>query len=268
MKNARLLSVLMGLALVGASVAVGGVNAPEKTTAKYVCPPCPVDCHGVEYEKPGNCPKCHMPLVLKSSIKNVAILVYEGVELLDFAGPGEVFAAAGGHSGGGYNMYTIAGSTDAVTSQGFVSVNPKYAATKCPPPDILVIPGGRARSVIDDKALMAWIKETVPRTQVVLSVCNGALVLAYLGLLDGLEATTHHGSIEKLRDWTENTKVYEDRRFVDNGKIVTAAGVSAGIDAALHVVARLNGRDVAEGTARYMEYRWDPDPKVAHSESR
>ena len=165
-------------------------------------------------------------------------------------------------------MYTIAASTDPIVSQGFVSINPKYAVANSPTPDILVVPGGGVGSVIENKALMDWIKNTSRRAEIVFSVCNGALVLAMLGLLDGLEATTHHGSIATLRVWTNKTAVHENRRFVDNGKIVTAAGVSAGIDAALHLVARLNGRDAAERTARYMEYRWDPGPKVAQSDLR
>lgn len=188
--------------------------------------------------------------------RNVAIVLFDGVELLDFAGPGEVFSAAGGR--GAFDVFTVGGSAGTVRSQGFVTIRPEYTIADSPRPDILVLPGGGVGSVIDDAALMAWIKKTSREAELVLSVCNGALVLAKAGLLDGLEATTHHGSIASLRGLAPKTRVQENRRFVDNGKIVTAGGVSAGIDAALHVVERLLGPESARTTARYMEYRWDP----------
>ena len=103
---------------------------------------------------------------------------------------------------------------------------------------------------------MRWIQSTAANAEQVLSVCSGAMILAHAGLLDGLEATTHHGSIAALRSHAPKTVVHDDRRFVDNGKVVTAAGVSAGIDMSLHVVAKLLGRPAAAATARYMEYAW------------
>ena len=188
--------------------------------------------------------------------RNVAILLFEGVELLDFAGPGEVFSAAGGR--GGFKVFTVGATTEAITSQGFVTIRPEFSTATSPRPDILILPGGGVGSVLDDPTLMDWIKRSSRDAELVLSVCNGALVLAKAGLLDGLEATTHHGSIASLRKLAPRTKVHENRRFVDNGKIVTAGGVSAGIDAALHVVERLLGPSAARTTARYMEYRWEP----------
>lgn len=187
---------------------------------------------------------------------NVAIVVHEGVELLDFAGPGEVFAAAGG--GRAFNVYTVAPQAKPLTSQRFLSVTPRYSVADCPTPDILVIPGGNTRVLLQDKEFMAWAKKTVPQTQITLSVCTGAFVLAELGLLDDAEATTHFGSISFLKSKHPKVKVRENIRFVDNGKIITSAGVSAGIDSSLHVVARLCGLETAQKTARYMEYRWEP----------
>ena len=105
---------------------------------------------------------------------------------------------------------------------------------------------------------MAWIRQ-VSEDATILSVCNGALVLAKLGLLDGLDATTHHGSIESLRGWSKKIRVHDDARFVDNGRIITSAGVSAGIDASLHLVGRLLAPDIARATAEYMEYDWRPE---------
>lgn len=186
--------------------------------------------------------------------RKVAIVVFEGVELLDFAGPGEVFAAAG--HGGSFEVFTVGASRESVTSQGFVEITPRFAMAEAPRPDLLVVPGGGVGSLLRDPAAMAWIRETAGKAEVVLSVCNGALVLAEAGLLEGLSATTHAGSIEALRRRAPRTRVVEGERFVDNGRVVTAAGVSAGIDGALHLVARLVGEETARDTARYMEYAW------------
>ncbi|HEX4953092.1 MAG TPA: DJ-1/PfpI family protein [Thermoanaerobaculia bacterium] len=184
--------------------------------------------------------------------RKVAILVFEGVELLDLAGPGEVFAAAG--HGAAFEVYTVAATREPVVSQGFLEIKPRFAIADAPPPDLLVVPGGvGVRSLVESPEMMAWIRATAARAEVVLSVCNGAFVLAEAGLLDGLEATTHGSSIEGLRRRASRTRVVEGVRFVDNGRVVTAAGVSAGIDASLHLLARLFGETEAQRTARYLE---------------
>ena len=191
-------------------------------------------------------------------VRNVAIVLFEGVELLDFAGPAEVFAAAG--RGQAFNVYTVSDTKETVFSQGFLEVKPEFSVADSPAPDLLVVPGGGVGSVLSNPELMEWIKKSSEKA-LTMSVCNGALVLARTGLLDGLEATTHHGSIDSLRRSAQNTKVHDDRRFVDNGKVITAAGVSAGIDMALHVVERLLGEARAVGVARYMEYDWQPEAR-------
>jgi transcriptional regulator GlxA family with amidase domain len=190
-------------------------------------------------------------------IKNVAIFIHEGVELLDFSGPGEVFAAAG--QGRAFSVYTVALKEDAITSQGFVRIKPQYTIFNCPPPDIVVLPGGNTRIPLNEPEVIEWIKNATQHAEVMLSVCTGAFLLAKAGLLDGREATTHWGSIERLRQAAPQARVRENRRFVDSGKIVTSAGVSAGIDGALHVVDRLLGRTAALETARYMEYNWQAE---------
>jgi len=106
--------------------------------------------------------------------------------------------------------------------------------------------------------LTDWIRQASEKAELVLSVCTGALLLAKAGLLDGLEATTHHGAIDLLREVAPKTTVHADRRFVANGQVVCSAGIAAGIDMSLHVIARLLGREVAERTARQMEYPWQP----------
>ena len=107
-------------------------------------------------------------------------------------------------------------------------------------------------------ALTDWISQASGKAELVSSVCAGALLLAKAGLLDGLEATTHHGATDLLRQVAPKTTVHADRRFVDNGRVVCSAGIAAGIDTSLHVVGRLLGREVAEKTASQMEYPWQP----------
>lgn len=191
--------------------------------------------------------------------RNVAIFIHEGVELLDFAGPAEVFAAA--KQGQAFNVYTVASSEAEITSQRFLKVRPQYNLDNCPKPDIIVLPGGNTRIPLEDPKVMAWIKKSAPETEVVMSVCTGAFLLNKAGLLEGKEATTHWASIDRLKTAAPKTKVHADRRVVDNGQIITCAGVSAGIDGALYLVERLHGKEVAEKTARYMEYRWEPVAK-------
>ncbi len=186
--------------------------------------------------------------------RNVAIVLYPGVELLDFAGPGEVFSSA---ANGAFHVYTVAASAQPLTSQGFVKITPDYAVESAPKPDLIVIPGGSVGAVSNDPKMMAWIKKGAAEAEITMSVCNGALVLAQAGLLDGLKATTHWGALPRLRKFAKVT-VVPDERFTDNGRIVTTQGVSAGIDGALHVVERLLGVEAAWADAHYMMYRWEP----------
>jgi transcriptional regulator GlxA family with amidase domain len=202
--------------------------------------------------------------------RNVAIIVHQDVELLDFAGPGEVFAAAASRGGGPsghrwFNVYTVAPTAGTIVSQGFLKIEPQYTIENCPKPDILVIPGGDTRRLVDDESFMAWVRDTTKDREITLTVCTGAFVPANLGMLDGKDATTHWSAINGLRTEAAKANVKENVRFVDNGSIITTAGVSAGIDGSLHVVGKLLGRTVAEQTARYMEYEWHPDPKVLAS---
>jgi putative intracellular protease/amidase len=203
--------------------------------------------------------------------RNVAIVLYEGVELLDFAGPGEVFQAAGGFASyrdqPGFKVYTVAMTPKPVTSQRFLKVTPDYSLDDAPRPDIIVIPGGNSTNLIQDEKFMAWAAKATHDAELTLTVCTGAFVPAKLGLLDGATATTWYGAIDSLRTAAPKTTVQSGRRFVDNGSIITTAGVSAGIDGALHTVARLAGRAVADRTARYMEYHWTPEPYLAQDYS-
>ena len=201
--------------------------------------------------------------------KNVAIVLYPGVEILDFGGPAEVFAAAAGFGRSGeqraFNVYTVGATTEGLLSQGFIRVQPEFSIDNAPRPDIIVIPGGASSSLTNDPRFMAWAAKAVSDADLTLTVCTGAFVLSRLGVLDGLDVTTFYRAIPRLRQETPKARVHEGRRFIDNGKYVTTAGVSAGIDGSLHVVARLLGRAVADRTAQYMEYRWTPETHLASS---
>jgi transcriptional regulator GlxA family with amidase domain len=189
--------------------------------------------------------------------RKVAIFIHEGVELLDFSGPGEVFASTDHRQA--FEVYTVAASPGEILSQGFVTIKPQYTLANCPAPDVLILPGGRTDVPLSDLAVINWIKDSSQKAEVVMSVCTGAFLLAEAGLLDGHEATTHWSALAALRQQAPKTTVRENRRYVDNGKIITAAGVSAGIDASLHVVDKLLGREAATNTAHYMEYKWQPE---------
>lgn len=190
-------------------------------------------------------------------IRTLAILVFDDVEVLDFCGPFEVFSVANHFTGGppAFLVLTVAEKPGPILTRGGLRVNPHHRLSDCPRPDLLLVPGGQGSGKeMHNAGLIDWIRQASEKAELVLSVCTGALLLAKAGLLDGLEATTHHGAIDLLRQTAPKTTVHADRRFVDNGRFVCSAGVAAGIDMSLHVVGRLLGREVAEKTARQMEY--------------
>jgi transcriptional regulator GlxA family with amidase domain len=191
--------------------------------------------------------------------QNVAVLIFDEVEVLDFCGPFEVFSVTDSYAAERpFNVYTVAEKTP-ILARNNLSVNPAFLLDdpNCPQPDLIVVPGGRGtRQAMYNERLLAWIKSNAQRAALTLSVCTGALMLARAGLLEGLAATTHHSAFDELRAVAPNTTVLEDQRIVDNGTVIVSAGISAGIDMALHVVARLHGIEKARQTARYMEYDW------------
>ena len=187
--------------------------------------------------------------------REVGFVVFPGLEILDLAGPAEVFAATRA-----FDPFTIGLTPEAVLAQGFVTILPERTFDNCPVPHVLVIPGGDIEPAASNPDFLAWVARAAKEAEIVMSVCTGAFVLAHAGVLDGLAATTWHGRIERLREQAPRTKVLENVRIVDNGRVITTAGVSAGIDGALHVVDRLLGREAAERAAAYMEYPWTATP--------
>jgi putative intracellular protease/amidase len=185
----------------------------------------------------------------------VAVLVFPGVELLDFAGPSEAFAAAIDERDQDiFEVYTVGLTEEPVPGLSVVEVKPTYSISKAPVPDILVIPGGNVIPLMDDANTMKWIAELAKGECIIFSVCNGASVSAKLGLLEGRSVTTHHSNKRILKLLDPKTNPKSDCRFVDHGKVLTAAGVSAGIDAALYLIARTQGFEVAKRAATGMEF--------------
>lgn len=202
------------------------------------------------------------PAATAGYTRNVAIVLYDGVEILDFAGPAEVFAAAASQGAHGreraFNPYTVSKTREAIVSQGFVDVVPDYSIADAPKPDIIVLPGGGTDSLLRDPEWLAWVERASAEAETVLTVCTGAFIAGRLGLLDGHDATTWYAAVPRLQAEHPQASVIPGRRFIDSGKLITTAGVSAGIDGALHLVARTLGRYVADRTAEYMEYAWSP----------
>ncbi len=189
--------------------------------------------------------------------RNVAILVFDEVEVLDFAGPFEVFGVSDELNGERvFNVFTVAETPGTVRTRHGLKLSPTHTLESCPTPHVLVIPGGfGTRALLRRPALLEWVKNRAASAEIVMSVCTGALVLAQCGLLDGLRVTTHHELLGMLAELAPRATVDPSARFHDNGRILTAAGISAGIDCSLHVVRRLLGPEAARATVAYMEYR-------------
>jgi transcriptional regulator GlxA family with amidase domain len=199
-------------------------------------------------------------------MRTVAIFIFDEVEVLDFAGPFEVFGVAGKQDGGEghFEVFTVA-EKPSIATRNNLCITPTYTFENCPTPDILLIPGGGGfkpdgtplgtRREIHNEKLLTWVREMNQKgVELLLSVCTGSLILAKAGLLEGLSATTHFKAVEQMRQIAPNTKLFPEKRWVDNGRIILSAGISAGIDMSLYVVSKLHGKEVAAATAAYMQY--------------
>lgn len=193
-----------------------------------------------------------------SQSRNVAILIFDDVEVLDFAGPFEVFSVTGKRDGSEpFNVYLVAEQTKPVQARNHFAVIPHYTLENCPPPDVVLIPGGfGTRREMHNPIILDWVRHQAQQVELLLSVCTGALILAKAELLNGLSVTTHHGALDALREAAPQSHVQSEERVVDNGKVILSGGISAGIDMSLHVVAKLLGKEQAIETATYMEYDW------------
>jgi transcriptional regulator GlxA family with amidase domain len=183
----------------------------------------------------------------------IAFLLGEGANVIDTAGPWEVFqdvtvdALIGSRSP--FELYTVGPSEEILTMTGGLKVKPSYSIANAPQPNVIVVPAQKATD-----ETRAWLRTAAAKTDVTLSVCTGAFQLARAGLLEGAAATTHHDFFDAFAKEFPKVELRRGLRFVDNGRIATAGGLTSGIDMALHIVARYFGNETATATARYMEY--------------
>lgn len=267
----RLAAALFGacLLMLALSAPTPSNSAAAVTGKRYVCPPCGNPCDTLSFSAPGTCPDCAMKLVEAGSAaaqppspadtRRVAFLIFDGVQVIDFTGPYEMFGAAG------CEVYTVAATKAPVTTAMGLTVVPRYSFTDAPAPDVLVVPGGSISGALASEPTLRYVREVTAHDRQTLSVCNGAFLLAAAGLLDGLSATTTNGNIAKLAAQYPKIRVVRDRRWVDNGHIVTAGGLSAGIDGALHVIEKLEGPGVAQQVALVEEYDWSRNAAFARA---
>ncbi len=182
----------------------------------------------------------------------VAILLFEGVQIIDFTGPFEVLGQAG------YQIITVSENLFIETNMG-MKVNSDYTFANVPEASIFIIPGGEISTIRQSSETIKWIKQYSEKSDLVMSVCNGALILAETGLLNGLTATTYHDAISDLEREFPEINVVSDQRFTDNGKFITTAGLSSGIDGAMHIVEKQKGKARAQLIALNLEYNWNPE---------
>jgi transcriptional regulator GlxA family with amidase domain len=198
--------------------------------------------------------------------KRVGIVVFADVEVLDFCGPFEVFSVTRldeerrREEPSPFEVLLVAETAGPVVTTGGMKVIPDCTFDQCPPLDILVVPGGwGTRAEMKNPRLLAWVTERAQQVETLTSVCTGSMVLGQAGLLDGRHATTHWRALEWMRDSFPAVTVEDRQHVVEDGNVLTSAGISAGIDMALRVVARYHGEAVARNTARTMEYRYPDD---------
>ena len=204
---------------------------------------------------------------MTSQTLRVQILAFDEVEALDFCGPFEVFTTAsrvhGRQHAGEPALFevTSVAAEQAVRARAGLRLLADHSLADAPPADVLVVPGGVVDAALASADTLAWIATQAREARITASVCTGAFLLAASGVLQGnARVTTHWEDIDDLRARFPALDVVQDVRWVDNGRIVTSAGISAGIDMSLHLVERLAGRDLALRTARQMDFAWTTNP--------
>lgn len=193
------------------------------------------------------------PQVSKEAPFTVAILLFDDVQIIDFSAPYEVF----GHAD--FEVFTVSKSGKTITTAMGLSVNPSYSFAAMPRADAILVPGGDVGETMHDADTLAWLREQQAQTEHILSVCTGSHIVAESGLLNGLSATTFHNALDGFAETYPAINVAPHKRFVDNGQIITSAGLSSGIDASLHLVSKVLGLQKAKSIALHIEYDWDPD---------
>ncbi|MBJ7291818.1 DJ-1/PfpI family protein [Williamsia sp.] len=191
-------------------------------------------------------------------MRTVQILAFDDMEVLDYAGPYEVFTVAGELTSPSAFTVASVGVSDRPVGRGGFTVLPDHSLDDAPPADVLIIPGGKgSRALLADERLLDWVRDRAGRTELLLTVCTGALPVASTGLFDGLEVTTHHTAFDLLADIAPSATVLRGPRFVRSSDAIrTSAGVSAGVDLALDVVRELAGPETHAAVVEEMEWMW------------
>jgi len=192
------------------------------------------------------------------NIMNVGIYIYNQVEVLDFSGPFEVFTTASRVFAGSdpFSVFLVSETGTTVSARANFMINPHYSLHDHPPIDVLIIPGGVHTGEMTKRRILDWIADQANKANFVASVCTGVFLLAEAKVLTSQNVTTHWEDIPELRNAYPNLTVHESKRWIDEGSIITSAGISAGIDMSLHLVSRLVSLQLAEKTARQMEFDW------------
>ena len=193
-------------------------------------------------------------------------MLFENIEVLDFGGPFEVFSATRlneerrREEASPFEVLLVAEKSAPVVTTGGMKVIPDHTFESCPKLDILVVPGGwGTRKELKNPAMLNWLRIRASEVETLTSVCTGSMLLGFAGLLDGHHATTHWRSLDWMRESFPAVTVENDKHVVEDGSVFTSAGISAGIDMALKVVARHYGEAIARATAKHMEYRYPDD---------
>ena len=275
MSTPKRFPLLMTILFVLMNAVQAQVPPKSADSVAFFCGLCGGECDNLVFMKAGTCPHCGMTLIQMTFAErrqlvnnyhhkmSICFYLQDGVEVLDFAGPMEVFSYAG------FQVFTVSRKKEPILAEGILKILPDYSIDEAPPADILAFFGGNSETASGDPAVISWIQSRKEATKYYFSVCTGAFIIGKAGLLDSLTATTFHASIESLRKALPATKVLSDVRFVDNGKVITTAGISAGIDGALHLVAKLKGEAAAKEVASYMEYdKWIPGQGLVVDASR
>jgi transcriptional regulator GlxA family with amidase domain len=226
-------TIIAAAGLAGASALVGGGRAPTLDARSQT---------GSAFPRPdGPVP--------------VAFLLDENATMIDFTGPWEVFQDAGVADVPGFNLFTVAPTAEPLRATGGMKIVPDYTIENAPPAKVIVVPAqAGGRQPIAGSPKVAWLRAQHQTADIIMSVCTGAFLLAQTGLLKGLSATTHHLFLEDFAKQYPDVRLLQNQRFVDNGRIITAGGLSSGIEGALHVVERYYGPTARSKVANYMEY--------------
>ncbi len=188
--------------------------------------------------------------------RNIGILIFNNAEVLDFAGPFEVFSVTSELNNHElFDVFTVAQTIQPITAVNGLSVNPNYDFSNCPPVDVLIVSGGfGTRKLVEDKHTLDWISQVHKATEYTLSICSGSMLLGAIGILDHQPYCTHHQVYDLMTKLVPTGLPQKNKRFVNFDNVYTSGGISAGIDLSFHMVEKLHGEHIANNTAKYMEY--------------